>query len=67
MMMFQTLHRVMAPADTLKIRCERCGHGADWPRATAIEHMGSGATPADVRRRLRCSRCDEGIHLKVWI
>ena len=67
MMMFQTLQRVMEPADTLKIRCERCGHGATWSRQTAFARIGADAMPADVRRRLHCSRCGETRDLKVWI
>lgn len=67
MMMFQTLHRVMKPTDTLKIRCEGCGHGADWPQRLAFQRIGPDATPSEVRRRLRCSQCGESVHLRTWI
>jgi hypothetical protein len=66
MMMFQTLHRVMAPADTLKVVCDGCEHAAEWPQAIAFARMGPDATPADVRRRLRCGQCGVA-DAKVWI
>ncbi|CAN7660123.1 hypothetical protein LJR225_005250 [Phenylobacterium sp. LjRoot225] len=66
MMMFQTLQRVMSPADTLKMECGRCGHAAEWPQATALRRIGPDATPAEVRRRLRCGKCGAG-DVKAWI
>jgi hypothetical protein len=65
-MMFQTLHRMTASAGALKIRCAQCGHAVAWPRAEALRRLGSDATPADLRRRLRCGACGEKVQLEVW-
>ncbi|MBI1200353.1 MAG: hypothetical protein GC203_21040 [Phenylobacterium sp.] len=56
-MMFQTLARTMEPGARLRIHCGGCGHTAAWSRGTAFARLGPDATPADVRRRLVCSRC----------
>jgi hypothetical protein len=57
--MFETLARVMAPADTLTVRCEACGHEARLSRAEAFEMFGPDAAPYDIRRRVRCGCCGE--------
>jgi hypothetical protein len=68
MLMFQTLTRVMrSPADTLKIACEACGRRTVWTRDEAFERLGPGATPYDVRARLRCSACGAARRAHAWI
>lgn len=65
MTMFQNLGRMMREAQTLKIRCEACNHGAVWTQAEAFRWLGSDATPPEVRARLVCHRCGGRAH--VWI
>jgi hypothetical protein len=67
MTMFQTLHRMMTGAATLKIACEGCGHEATWTAAQAFDRLGAGATPADIRRRLICRSCGRPGRARVWI
>ena len=67
MTMFQTLHRMMANAATLKIACEACGHEATWTSAQAFKRLGPDAAPFDIRRRLVCSACGRAGRAKVWI
>ena len=67
MTMFQTLHRMMGGATTLKMRCEKCGHEATWTAAQAMKRLGSGATPMDCRRRLICTSCGVSSRVQVWI
>lgn len=68
MMMFQTLGRVMlSPVDTLKIECVACQHRAAWSQAEAFERLGPGATPYDVRARLRCSACGVARRVRTWV
>jgi rRNA maturation protein Nop10 len=55
--MFQNLRRVMGEAQTLKIRCETCGHEAAWSQAEAFRWLGPDATPYTIRRKLVCSLC----------
>ncbi|CAN7311897.1 hypothetical protein LJR164_001659 [Phenylobacterium sp. LjRoot164] len=55
---YETLTTAMRYQDRLKIACE-CGHQADFSQADAIKVFGPDATPFDIRRRLRCSRCHE--------
>jgi hypothetical protein len=66
--MFETLARVMtAPGDTLKVRCQVCGHRTDWRRKEAFERLGADTSPFTARRRLACGRCGERTRLEVWI
>ncbi len=67
MTMFQTLHRMMANATTLKIACEGCGHRANWTCAEAFQRLGSDATPFEIRRRLTCGGCGQPDRARVWI
>jgi hypothetical protein len=66
--MFQTLGNTMrAPTDTLKITCGACKHEATWSRTRAIKTFGESARPYDLGRKLKCSRCRENSHIRVWI
>jgi ribosomal protein S27E len=67
MTMFQTLHRMMSSAATLKITCDGCGHEATWTGAQALKRLGPDATPFDVRRRLRCGGCGHTGRARTWI
>ena len=67
MTMFQNLRRTMAPADTLKIQCEPCGHRVAWPHREAVQRCGPDATPMDIRRRVRCKVCGAEGRVQVWI
>ncbi len=58
MTMFQNLSRSMRYHDTLKIECE-CGHKAEFSHKDAVQVFGGDATPADIRRRLRCTQCKQ--------
>lgn len=66
-MMFQTLIRVMEPADWLKIRCDLCGYQVEWRRAKAFEAFGPDASPADCRARLVCGNCGSRAKVRVWV
>jgi hypothetical protein len=58
--MFETLRRVVTSADaTLKLRCEACGHRAEWTREQAFTVFGPDAAPYDIRHRLKCNSCGE--------
>lgn len=66
--MFQILRTAMpAPGDTLKFACGACKHQASWTRRRAFATFGEGASPYDVRKGLKCSRCRETRDIKVWI
>lgn len=65
--MFQTLHRMMGGAATLKMSCEKCGHEASWTSAQAKQRVGPDATPMDCRRRLVCASCGAKGRARVWI
>ena len=67
MTMFQTLHRMMGGAATLKMSCEKCGYEATWTSAQAKHRLGPDATPMECRRRLVCSRCGVVGQVRVWI
>lgn len=68
MMMFQTLLRVMqSPSDTLKLRCGSCRRMATWSRDQVFARLGQGATPYDVRGRLRCSACGAVRSAGAWV
>ncbi len=67
MTMFQTLHRMMTGAATLKIACDGCGHQATWTAHQAFERLGPDATPFDIRRRLICGAGGRAGRAKVWI
>ena len=65
--MFQNLGNTLGRAsDTLKIKCENCGHGAEWSGKMALRVFGARAVRYDISRRLRCSRCDQK-RVAVWI
>jgi rRNA maturation protein Nop10 len=57
--MFETLAKVMGPADTLKITCGACGHRAEFTRPEAFARSGPDASPYIVRRRATCAACGE--------
>lgn len=66
--MFQTLARVMrSPTDTLKLKCEPCGHEEAFARTMAWRCFGADSTPPDVRRRARCSKCGARGSALVWV
>ena len=67
MTMFQTLHRSMAPSQTLKVQCEVCRHLASLSAAEAKTTFGPDATPSDIRRRARCKVCGASGRVRVWI
>lgn len=67
MTMFQNLHRMMGEAATLKMACDGCGHEATWTARQAIDRLGADATPADIRRRLKCKDCGQAGRVRVWI
>ena len=65
--MFDTLHRVMArPGDTLKLRCENCGHAARLTRERAFAVFGPDASPFEIRQRVTCTACGAHGRSKVW-
>lgn len=63
---YETLTTAMRYHDRLKIACA-CGHKADFSQAEAVAVFGPDATPFDIRRRLRCSRCHEVGKVEVTI
>jgi len=66
--MLETLQKVMASEhDTLKLRCQKCGHQDEWTRAKALETFGADASPSLVRHRLVCGACYARGHSEVWI
>jgi hypothetical protein len=66
--MFETLDRVMtSPHDTLKLRCEKCGHRDEWTRDQAMATLGGDASPSLVRHRLVCGACFSRGLSEVWI
>ncbi len=66
--MFETLQKVMSnAADTLKLHCEVCGHGADMTRERSFSKFGPDASPLEIRRRVICSGCGARGQTKVWI
>lgn len=67
MTMFQTLHRSMASAQTLKMQCEACDHRATLSAREAKAACGPDATPMDIRRRARCKVCGTEGRVRVWI
>lgn len=67
MTMFQTLHRSMAPSQTLKIQCEVCRHLANLAATDARTMFGPDATPADIRRPAKCKVCGASARVRVWI
>lgn len=66
MPLFENLGRVMAPTDRLKLKCERCGRTAEWPRAQALAAFGADASPYEVRRLARCGGCGSR-KVSVWV
>lgn len=64
---YETLGTVLRYQDKLKIECGRCGHKAEIGQRDAIALFGGDATPFDIRRRLRCSRCHEVGRVEVRI
>jgi hypothetical protein len=65
--MFETLARVMGPADTLEIRCEACGRRTELTRAEAVAMFGADAAPYDIRRRAKCGACGERSRIEARI
>lgn len=64
--MFQTLNRMMRPADRLKIACP-CGHRVELARAEACARFGPDAAPFDIKRRAVCAACGAKGRAAVWI
>jgi hypothetical protein len=65
--MFQSLHRSMTPARTLKIQCDACDHRVTLSYREAVDACGPDATPMDIRRRARCTLCRAVGRVLVWI
>lgn len=65
--MFQTLHRSMTSARTLKIQCDACDHRVTLSYREAVNACGSDATPMDIRRRAKCRLCRAEGRVRVWI
>ncbi|WGU39021.1 hypothetical protein [Phenylobacterium sp. NIBR 498073] len=63
---YETLISEMRYQNRLKITCA-CGHKADFRQSDAIKVFGPDATPFDIRRRMRCSRCHEIGKVEVTI
>lgn len=55
---YETLSTALGYAQRLKLTCA-CGHTGEFSQAHAIMLFGPDATPYDIRRRLRCSRCHQ--------
>jgi hypothetical protein len=67
MTMFQNLRRVMRAADTLKVRCENCGHMRTWSLEEAFRIYGGDASPHNIREKSCCSGCGARKCCVVWI
>jgi hypothetical protein len=65
--LFETLSRTMKVTDTLKLRCDACGHRASFDCATAQALFGPDASPFAIRRRARCRYCGVTGRVTVWI
>jgi hypothetical protein len=55
---YETLGAMMCYQDRLKVACT-CSHRSDFSLGEALALFGHDATPYDIRRRMRCSRCHE--------
>jgi hypothetical protein len=60
-------NRMNSEADSLKLKCEACGHQAEFMRAAAWKMFGMGATPHSIRRRAKCILCGERNLVAIWI
>jgi DNA-directed RNA polymerase subunit RPC12/RpoP len=66
--MFETLNRVMSKAgDTLKLRCEACGHRADMTRERSLSAFGPDASPFEIRHRVVCTACGARGQSAAWV
>jgi hypothetical protein len=65
--MFENLGRTLRPDQTLKLRCDACGHPAAFDRETAFKLFDPDASPFEVRRRSRCRHCEASGLVRVWI
>lgn len=63
---YENLGNMMSFNTTLKMKCT-CGHEATFSCKDAFTLFGEDATPFDIRRRLRCSKCQEVGKVQVWI
>ncbi|MDP1599045.1 hypothetical protein [Phenylobacterium sp.] len=63
---YETLRSMMSYDTILKTKCP-CGHEGRFSQRDAITLFGADATPFDVRRRLRCSKCHQVGKAEVWI
>lgn len=63
---YETLGRMMSYNTTLKMRCS-CGHEAAFSCKDAFTLFGEDATPFDIRRQLRCSKCQKVGKVQVSI
>ena len=65
---FHILGNVMDdPRVVLRLKCSACRHEAVWKRDQALRAFGSGATPVEVRQRIRCGACGERHRVNAWI
>lgn len=63
---YETLSTTLLRHERLRAACA-CGHLAEFSQAKAIRLFGPDATPYDIRRRLRCSRCHQVGKVEVTI
>jgi hypothetical protein len=65
---FQILGHVMDdPRVVLRLKCNACRHEAVWRRDRALRAFGSGATPGEVRKRIKCGACGERRRVDAWV
>lgn len=64
----ETLAKIMgSDADTLKLKCDACGHRAEYARRDAWQIWGMRATPHSIRRRAKCILCGERTLISVTV
>ena len=63
---YETLGNMMSYDTILKTWCS-CGHEGSFSYRDAMTLFGAHATPYEVRRRLRCSKCHQVGKAEVWI
>jgi hypothetical protein len=63
---YETLGNMMSFNTILRTKCA-CGHEGSFSHRDALTLFGADATPFDVRRRLRCSKCHQVGKAEVWI
>ncbi|MES2033911.1 MAG: hypothetical protein V4466_07035 [Pseudomonadota bacterium] len=60
-------HAMEDPRVVLRLKCDACRHEVAWKREQALAVFGHGATPNDVRSRIKCGRCGETGRVQAWI